>query len=564
MISISDIHKRVHHYLKYLCISLIILISLSSTPVINAENEQEATGPPETNEAAPKQEATVIIDGTPLFKVVGISTLPAKQRAEQIAEIIQSLAQDPSFDTTTIEVKEIDGLFRIIAGEKHIVAVFEEDIKIEGDFSPLILAKELFLPKIIQAIESYRSEREPNVLFKNILHALVRTVILSLLLFLLFWGLKKIDHLTERHFKRKIDDLETKSLQIVQSKQIWSVLQKINLFIRLVLILIILYFFINFVLNLFPWTRYISETLLGYVIGPLISMGQAVIDYLPSLFFLIMLFFVVRYLLKITNAFFGGIDRGQIKLTKFDAEWAWPTYRIVRVLIIILAVVGAYPYIPGSGSEGFKGISLLLGVLFSLGSSSLIANVIAGYTMTYRRAFKVGDRVKIGTNVGEVTEIRLLVTHLRSLKNEEIVIPNSTILSGEITNFSSMAGKHGLILHTTVGIGYEVPWRQVEAMLLMAAERTEGLQRKSQPFVLQTGLGDFGINYELNVFTKRSDKMPQIYADLHRNIQDVFNEYEVAIMTPHYQGDTEDPKFVPKEQWYLSPAKPPASNQEID
>jgi len=228
MISISDIHKRVHHYLKYLCISLIILISLSSTPVINAENEQEATAPPETDEAAPKQEAMVIIDGTPLFKVVGTSTLPAKQRAEQIAEIIQSLAQDPSFDTTTIEVKEIDDLFRIIAGEKHIVGVFEEDVQIEGDFSPLILAKELFLPKIVQAIESYRSEREPDVMFKNILHALVRTVILSLLLFFLFWGFKKIDQLTERYFKRKIDDLETKSLQIVQSQQIWSVLQMVN------------------------------------------------------------------------------------------------------------------------------------------------------------------------------------------------------------------------------------------------------------------------------------------------------------------------------------------------
>lgn len=564
MISISDVHRRVHHYLKYLCISLIILISLSSTPVINAENEQEATVPPETNEAAPKQEATVIIDGTPLFKVVGTSILPAKQRAKQIAEIIQSLAQDPSFDTTTIEVKEIDGLFRIIAGEKHIVGVSKGDVQIEGDFSPLIVAKEFFLPKIVQAIESYRSEREPDVMFKNILHALVRTVILSLLLFFLFWGFKKIDHLTERHFKRKIDDLETKSLQIVKSQQIWSVLQMVNRLVQAVLILIILYFFIHFVLNLFPWTRYISQTLLGFVIGPLISMGQAVLDYLPSLFFLIILFFVVRYLLKITNAFFGGIDRRQIRIANFDAEWAWPTYRIVRVLVIILAVVVAYPYIPGSGSEAFKGISLLLGVLFSLGSSSLIANLIAGYTMTYRRAFKVGDRVKIGTNVGEVTEIRLLVTHLRSLKNEEIVIPNSTILSGEITNFSSMAGKHGLILHTTVGIGYEVPWRQVEAMLLMAAERTEGLQRKSQPFVLQTGLGDFGINYELNVFTERSDEMPQIYADLHRNIQDVFNEYEVAIMTPHYMGDTEDPKFVPKEQWYLSPAKPPASNQEID
>jgi len=199
----------------------------------------------------------------------------------------------------------------------------------------------------------------------------------------------------------------------------------------------------------------------------------------------------------------------------------------------------------------------LLGVLFSLGSSSLVANIIAGYTMTYRRAFKVGDRVKIGEYVGDVTDVRLMETHIKSLKNEEIVLPNSQILSGEVTNYSSLASKEGLILHTTVGIGYEVPWRQVEAMLLMAAERTDGLMRKTEPFVLQKELGDFGVVYELNVFCRNVEKMPRIYSELHSNIQDTFNEYNVAIMTPHYVDDTEDAKVVPKENWYASPAYSP-------
>jgi small-conductance mechanosensitive channel len=155
-------------------------------------------------------------------------------------------------------------------------------------------------------------------------------------------------------------------------------------------------------------------------------------------------------------------------------------------------------------------------------------------------------------------DVRLMETHLRSLKNEEIVIPNSQILSGEVTNYSNLAIKQGLILHTTAGIGYEVPWRQVKAMLLMAAERTEGIRRKPEPFVLVKELGDFGVVYELNVFCRNVEKMNQIYSDLHCNIQDVFNEYEVAIMTPHYVGDTEEPKTVPKDKWYASPAQPPA------
>jgi small-conductance mechanosensitive channel len=220
-------------------------------------------------------------------------------------------------------------------------------------------------------------------------------------------------------------------------------------------------------------------------------------------------------------------------------------------------VVVAYPYIPGSDSEAFKGISLLLGVLFSLGSTSLISNIIAGYTMTYRRAFKVGDRVKIGAHVGEIVNIRLMVTHMRSLKNEEVVLPNSAILAGEIVNYSAMAGERGLILHTEVGIGYEVPWRQVEAMLLMAADRTPGLLKQPEPFILQKALGDFAVIYELNAYCREADRMPLFYADLHRNIQDVFNEYDVQIMTPNYVADTEQAKLVARKDWYAPPAASP-------
>ena len=226
--------------------------------------------------------------------------------------------------------------------------------------------------------------------------------------------------------------------------------------------------------------------------------------------------------------------------------------------MLAFAVVVAYPYIPGSGSDAFKGVSLFLGVIFSLGSSSVISNVIAGYTMTYRRAFRIGDRVRINEHLGDVAETRLLVTHLRSPKNEEIVIPNSLILNSSVVNYSSLAREGKLILNTTVGIGYETPWRQVVTMLLQAAERTEGLLKEPAPFVLQKALGDFAVTYEINAYCGDAQAMNQLYTRLYQNILDVFNEYGVQIMTPAYEGDPEQPKIVPKDQWYAAPASAPA------
>jgi small-conductance mechanosensitive channel len=268
-------------------------------------------------------------------------------------------------------------------------------------------------------------------------------------------------------------------------------------------------------------------------------MGRAVLANIPNLIFLTILFVVIRFILRLLRLFFEALARGSMVLSSFAPEWALPTYKVARFAVLAFGLIVAYPYIPGSESAAFKGVSLFIGVVFSLGSSSAIANLVAGYLMTYRRAFKVGDRVRIGDEVGDVSEIRLQATHLRTLKNEELVVPNSLLLNSQVINYSSLAAKHGLILHTTVSIGYEIPWRQVEALLLLAAGRTPGFLKEPAPFVLQRSLGDFAIAYELNAYCGDAQAMLSLYAELHRLILDCFNEYGVQIMTPAYEGDPE-------------------------
>jgi small-conductance mechanosensitive channel len=278
------------------------------------------------------------------------------------------------------------------------------------------------------------------------------------------------------------------------------------------------------------------------------------VSIIPNAIFLAILFLITRWVLRFLRILFEGVEKGHVHIEGFRPEWALPTFNLTRVGVLIFAIVVAFPYIPGSDSLAFKGISVFLGVLLSLGSSSAISNIVAGYTLIYRSAFKIGDRVRIGEVVGTVDRIRLQVTHVRSIKNEDVVIPNSSILQQDVTNYSTLCRSHGLLLHTTVGIRYEVPWRQVEAMLLVAAKRTPGLLEKPAPFVLQKSLGEFAVVYEINVGCDDPSTMMARYTDLHRNILDVFNEHGVQIMTPAYEGDPEAAKVVPKDRWFTSPA----------
>ena len=324
-----------------------------------------------------------------------------------------------------------------------------------------------------------------------------------------------------QRYETHIKALQYKSVEILNAEQIKKSLHSLIATLKVLMILIAVYLYLQFALSLLPWTRTFAFSLIDVTLKPLIVIGEGILTYIDNVVFIVVLIIFIRYVLKVISMFFSALRGGRIKISGFLPEWAWPTYRLVRIFVIAFTLVIAFPYIPGSDSAAFKGVTLFFGVLFSLGSSTYISNIIAGYTMTYRRAFKVGERIKIGDIVGDVEEIRLLVTHLRSLKNEEIVIPNSKILNTEITNYSTMAEQQGLILHTTVGIGYEVPWRQVEAMLLMAAQRTTGLLTEPKPFVLQNSLGDYAVNYELNVYCDNANRMMSFYSTLHQNIQDV-------------------------------------------
>ena len=325
---------------------------------------------------------------------------------------------------------------------------------------------------------------------------------------------------------------------------------------RVFIILAIFYAYVHLSLSFFPRTEAFASQLFNYILGPLQTIGSAVWAKLPALIVLALIILITVYVVKVMRLFFSEIEKGTIAFKGFYPEWAKPTYKICRLLVVAFAAVIAFPYIPGSDSLAFKGISIFIGVLFSLGSTSFIANILAGYTLTYRRAFKIGDRVKIADFIGDVVESGLQVTHLRTVKNEEIIVPNSMIVNSHVINYSSLAQKQGLILHTTVTIGYDAPWRQVQAMLLMEAEKTPELLREPAPFVLQKSLDDYYVTYELNTYTDKPLEMVRLYSELHKNIQDAFNEYSVQIMSPHYEADPNNQKVVPREHGYAPPAKP--------
>jgi small-conductance mechanosensitive channel len=493
-----------------------------------------------------------------LFPVMGIKAYPAAERARQISERIKKIAADPTIMTDSLAAVDSEGTTTLMAGDQPIMRVFDTDAALEAKGLARQVLANLYLEKIKKAIDTYRQDREPDRLLRSGLTAGGATVGFFVGLFLFLLLSRRLMSLIESKTKVKILLLQSKSRDLLRAEKLGNVLTGILRAARIILVLALAYVYLDFVLSLFPWTRLLSRRLADYVLNPLEKIGLAIVNFIPNLIIIILIVVVARIGLKLVRSFFLAIEKKDITIRGFDHDWAMPTYKIVRVLIIVLCAVFIYPYAPGSGSMAFKGISVFAGLLISLGASSAISNIIAGYTMTYRRAFRVGDLVKVGDHLGAVTGMRLLVTHLRTPKNEEVIVPNSLILNSEIINYTSLAQDRGLILHTGVTIGYDVPWRQVNALLLMAAEKTPGILREPAPFVYQKSLGDFYVEYELNAFTNSPLIMMKAYSDLHKNILDAFNEYGVQITSPNYVLDPENLKIVPKEKWYPAPAKPPS------
>ena len=509
----------------------------------------------DTDEA--RKIAPVTLDGEVLFQLRGISALPAPERAATVREKIIQAAQDASIAPDSGSLEASEDRITVILGTHAIVSFFPADAEIEA--VPMKLLAETALVRIAAGIKDYREARSAKYLLRHTGMLVGITIAGALLLWLILGLFKWLDRVLERRVKRKIQRLEQASHRVLDAGQIGGWLAGVLRGVRAVLVFALVLIWLNAALGLYPWTRPLAAELFSLVLGPLKELGLGFLTSLPDLAFLAVLFFVVRFILRVIHTFFNRAHRGWIRLKNFEPELAMPTYRIVRIMVIVMALVIAYPYIPGSDSEAFKGMSIFFGVVLSIGSSSFIANIIAGYSLTYRRAFREGDRIKVGEQEGIVLEMSTLNTRIRSMKNEEINIPNSVVLGSPIVNYTTFEQEPGLILHSDVGIGYDVPWRQVEAMLLEAAKRTEGLKQDPAPFVLQKSLGDFTVVYQINAYCEDADKMNIRYSALHSHIQDVFNEYGVQIMSPNYVADPPESKVVPPEQWYSAPAEPPAA-----
>lgn len=337
--------------------------------------------------------------------------------------------------------------------------------------------------------------------------------------------------------------LERKSGSALHRGHLWGLAQGLLQIIWVLSLLVIAYFYLSSVLGTFPYTRNVALLLLEYIKSPLVAMGSALARSIPDLIFLIVLWFVVRFVLRTLKTFFHAVARGRVRLTNFEPEWALTTYRLLRLFVIAFSIVVAYPYIPGSDSDAFKGISLFLGVILSLGSTSFIANIIAGTALTYRGVFREGDWVVIGDEEGWVEEIRGQLVRLRTRDNERVSIPSSTILNANVTNLSERKDASGLVLRCPVGIGYDESWEKVHKLLLQAAHDTEGVMPEPEPRVLTDELGNYAVSYTLMVRISDPGTLPDIRTRLNQAILDRFHNAGIQIMSPSYESDPATPKI---------------------
>lgn len=510
---------------------IVLLLTFCLAAAAGAELKP-AAAPAAVPEKVTVQSGAVRLDGQILFLIQeSVLSFTAEERAQAISERLLRLATEGD---PTVAFSAVDGeaATDIMAGDRIIMSVTDADARSAG-MSRLELAS-AHSAAMQSALGAYLTERQSHSLLLSTLYALAATAALLLAFWLLTRLFRWLQARIEAERGRLIRTLRFQSIEILSETRMITLLRQTFKGIRIILILVLLNIYLTTVLAFFPWTRHLAARLTGYVLDPLARVGLGFVAFLPNAFFIAVIIALTYLVIRVTRFAFDEVAKGRINLPGFHADWAAPTFNIVRFLVIAFAVVVAFPYLPGADSPAFKGVSVFLGVLFSLGSTSAVGNIVAGVIITYMRPFKIGDRVRIGETVGDIVEKTLLITRIRTIKHVDITIPNAIVLSSHMTNYSSAVQEYGLILHTTVTIGYDVPWRQVHELLIAAAKGTDHILALPPPFVLQTSLDDFYVSYELNAYTDKPSSMALTYSLLHQNIQDQFNTAGVEIMSPHF------------------------------
>jgi small-conductance mechanosensitive channel len=510
---------------------------LAQTAEIEPVKPTVTSTPGETSAISP---ATVVLDGESLFTLQAkLGPTSPRERVKYIEEKLSRIAKDETItldDIKAFNFPEFKNVKLIYAHDIWLMTVTEADAK-AANRSVEFLTQD-YLQKIRLAIKYYRDSRTQKSIIEGIIKAIIATIFLSFLLYVLN---RFLPFVVEKVFNRLhpyFQGVDSRIFFFLPQQKLAKVITYGLNITRIFFILFLFYLYIPFVLSCFPLTKGMGIILLNYFWGAVDFLWDGFVAYLPNLFIVVLTIVCAFYTIRFSNFFFKTVQQGTLHIPGFYAEWAKPTANLVNFLIIGLSAVLIFPYLPASTSKSFQGVSIFIGALFTFGSTSIIGNVVSGIVLIYTRAFQLEDIIQVNGQRGKVVEKGMLSTRIMTPDNEVVTIPNASLLVSDITNFSAIIRdrQQPLLLKTTVTLGYDLPWRKVHETLIQAAKATTGIVSEPEPFVLQTSLDDFYVSYTLKAFTVEPDQMPLIYSALHQNIQDYCNEADIEIMSPHYSN----------------------------
>ena len=492
-----------------------------------------AQGGAQPTQPASEGGVPVIYRGQEIVRIHrGVGGMAPAERAQLASERLNQLVRDPDFDPARLTVSDRETYSELVHGDRVVGIVTDEDARAVG--RPRAQYARQVRDRLVEVISTTREEFSVWWTAIGLAWAALATAMLAVLLWLLARLGRRLHSHVETGYRRLTADPIVGRAAAVRSTRAQARLHTAVSIANTAMAVALVAVWAQVVLQVLPWSRPYAPLLYRYLSDPVRALWLGFLGVVPSLFYLAVIALATYLVLRVVHIVFKEIQVGNIRLASFPDDWAEPTYKLVRALLLAVAFVGAFPYIPGSQSPAFQGISIFLGLLVSLSSSSALSNIIAGTILTYTRAFRLGDIVRIGETFGEVTVKRLLVTQVRTYKNVAVSIPNSSILTTQVLNYTTLAAERGLVVHTSVTIGYDAPWRKVHELLIAAAVRTEGVLEDPPPFVLQTTLNDFSVAYEINAFVASPIPLPLTYSALHANIQECFNTAGVEIMSPNY------------------------------
>ena len=475
----------------------------------------------------------VVVEGDTLFYLYakrGGHT--PQQRAEMDAAAILELGKRFNLRPDSLYMESSDIVTDLMYGNKVIASFIDQDGLWENCTRDQLAAHNRKV--IVDKLKEMKDEHSLWQLGKRILYFILVLVGQYFLFRLTIWLFKKLKVRIQKLKDTKLKPFSIQDYELLDTQKQVNLLIFLSNLLRYVIMLLQLLLTVPLLFSIFPQTKSLAYQLFSYIWVPVKSIFTSVIEYIPNLFTIFVIWYAVKYLVRFVHYLANEVKSERLKIRGFYSDWAEPTFHIIRFLLYAFMIAMIYPYLPGSKSGVFQGISVFVGLIVSLGSSTVIGNIIAGLVITYMRPFKLGDRIQLNETTGNVIEKTPLVTRIRTPKNEVVTIPNSFIMSSHTVNYSASAREYGLIIHSEVSIGYDVPWRQTHQLLIEAALNTPGVVDDPRPFVLETSLSDWYPVYQVNAYIKEADRLAQIYSDLHQNIQDRFNEAGIEIMSPHY------------------------------